>query len=70
LFTEVGWFQVLVGQGIMPTGTHPITESISRADLKEYMDMIAKLNAREVAQMPDHAAFVAQHCAARQAVAA
>jgi tryptophan 7-halogenase len=70
LFTEVGWFQVLVGQGIMPAGTHPIAKSISKADLQEYMDVIAKLNAREVAQMPDHATFVAQHCAAREAVAA
>lgn len=70
LFTEVGWFQVLVGQGIIPTGTHPITGSISHSDLKDYMDVIAKLNAREVAQMPDHAAFVAQNCAAREAVAA
>lgn len=70
LFTEVGWFQVLVGQGIVPTGTHPIANSISKADLQEYMDVIAKLNAREVAQMPDHEAFVAQHCAAREAVAA
>jgi tryptophan 7-halogenase len=70
LFTEVGWFQVLVGQGIIPGGTHPIAGSISKADLQEYMDVIAKLNAREVAQMTDHAAFVAQHCAAREAVAA
>ncbi len=69
LFTEVGWFQVLVGQGIMPTGTHPIVNSISKADLQDYMDMIAKLNAREVAQMGEHAAFVAQHCAARPVAA-
>ncbi len=70
LFTEVGWFQVLVGQGIIPSGTHPIAGSISKADLQEYMNVIAKLNAREVAQMGDHAAFVAQNCAARETVAA
>jgi tryptophan 7-halogenase len=70
LFTEVGWFQVLVGQGIIPSGTHPIVNSISKRDLQEYMDVIAKLNAREVAQMQDHAGFVAQHCAARDTVAA
>ena len=69
-FTEVGWFQVLVGQGIIPEGSHPIVNSIAKRDLQEYMDVIAKLNAREVAQMSDHAAFVAQHCAAREAVSA
>ncbi len=70
LFTEVGWFQVLVGQGIIPSGNHPIVDSISRADLAEYMDVIEKLNRREVAQMPRHEDFVAQHCAARAEVAA
>ena len=70
LFTEVGWFQVLVGQGIIPSGNHPVADSISRADLAEYMDVIEKLNQREVAQMPTHEDFVAQYCAARTEVAA
>ena len=59
-----------MGQGIIPSGTHPIANSISKADLQEYMNTIAKLNAREVAQMPDHAAFVAAQCAAREVTAA
>ncbi len=64
LFAEVGWLQVLAGQGVMPRGHHPLADAISPSDLGEFMDMIDKLNAREVAQMPGHAAFVAQHCAA------
>ncbi len=70
LFTEVGWFQVFAGQGIFPTGNHPIVDSIARADLAEYMEIIEKLNVREVAQMAKHADFVAQHCAARAEAAA
>jgi tryptophan 7-halogenase len=70
LFTEVGWFQVLVGQGIIPAGNHPIADTISREELAEYMDVIEKLNRREVAQMPRHADFVAQHCAAPADMAA
>jgi tryptophan 7-halogenase len=65
LFTEVGWLQVFVGQGIMPTGHHPIADTISARDLAEYMDTLAKLNAREVAQMSGHTEFVAKNCAAR-----
>jgi tryptophan halogenase len=34
------------------------------------MDAIDKLNAREANQMQDHAAFVAQHCAAAPSLAA
>ena len=70
LFSEVGWFQVLVGQGIIPTGNHPIADTISRADLAEYMEMIERLNRREVAQMAQHDVFVAQHCPAATEVAA
>ncbi|MES3109999.1 tryptophan halogenase family protein [Sphingomonas aurantiaca] len=70
LFTEVGWLQVLAGQGIVPDGHHPLSDAISTADLGEFMDTIDKLNAREAHQMQDHAAFVAQHCAAAPSLAA
>jgi tryptophan halogenase len=70
LFTEVGWLQVLAGQGIVPDGHHPLADAISTADLGEFMDTIDKLNAREANQMQDHAAFVAQHCAAAPSLAA
>lgn len=70
LFTEVGWLQVFAGQGVMPNGHHPIADAIPAADLAEFMDTIDKLNAREVAQMPSHADFIARHCAAPQPVSA
>jgi tryptophan halogenase len=64
LFTEVGWLQVLVGQGIAPEGYHPLADTISRADLSEYMETLELLNAREVRQMQDHADFIAENCMA------
>ena len=64
LFTEVGWLQVMVGQGIMPQGNHPIANAVAEKDLAEYMETLELLNRREVAQMPRHADFVAHHCAA------
>ncbi|PMY57715.1 tryptophan 7-halogenase, partial [Pseudomonas sp. FW305-25] len=70
LFTEVGWLQVFAGQGVLPTGHHPLADAIPASDLAEFMDTIAKLNAREVAQMPSHADFIARHCAAPQPVTA
>jgi len=63
LFSEVAWFQVLAGQGIAATGHHPLADAPSREEIAEYLELIELLNAREVGQMQDHAAFVAQHCA-------
>ena len=59
LFTEVGWLQVFAGQGVVPAGHHPLADAIPDADLREFMDGIAALVAREAAQMPGHADFVA-----------
>ncbi len=64
LFTEQGWLQVMAGQGIAPRGHHPLAAQISDADLAEFMTMLEALNGREVAQMPSHENFIAQHCAA------
>jgi tryptophan 7-halogenase len=63
LFTEVGWLQVLIGQGVMPTAYHPFANQLSDADLDEFLSL-ARRHARGVASaMPDHSAFIARHCA-------
>ncbi|MEP9359626.1 tryptophan halogenase family protein [Sphingomonas sp. KR3-1] len=63
LFSEVAWLQVLAGQGIAAQGHHPLADAVPREQVAEYLELVEALNAREVAQMPDHAAYVAQHCA-------
>ncbi len=65
LFTEVAWFQVMVGQGIMPAANHPLADQIPEGELAEYMTLLEAIIGREVAQMPSHEAFIAAHCAAR-----
>ncbi|TGX41655.1 tryptophan 7-halogenase [Sphingomonas naasensis] len=70
LFSEVAWLQVLAGQGIAAESHHPLADQPPAAQIAEYLDLLAKLTAREVAQMPDHAAFIRQHCAAREEIAA
>lgn len=61
LFTEVGWLQVLIGQGVEPRGYHPIADTIEPDDLAEYMRTIELLYAREADAMPAHADFIARH---------
>ena len=58
LFTEVAWIQVLIGQGVIPRGHHPLADAESTAELAEYFALYPKLIAREVAQMPAHGVMV------------
>lgn len=62
LFTEVGWLQVLLGQGVLPAHHHPLAEQLSADELTGFMNMIRAVIQHEVAGMPSHAAFVARHC--------
>ena len=70
LFTEVGWLQVMVGQGLMPHTYHPLADAIQPAELKEYLETITALYRREVSRMLGHPAFIAAHCSAPAGVGA
>jgi len=70
LFTEVGWLQVLVGQGAEPQGYHPLADAIEPGELAEYMHTIEALYAREAEAMPRHEDFIARYCGAQDAAAA
>jgi tryptophan halogenase len=62
LFAEVGWLQVMVGQGIMPQGYHPLADAHSDGEVRELLGLLRQVIARQVGALPDHAAFIAQHC--------
>lgn len=64
LFSEVAWLQVLLGQGITPQGHHPLADVLEDSEVADYLGDISDVIASCVAQMPDHAEFIAQHCAA------
>ena len=62
LFAEVGWLQVLVGQGIVPQGYHPLVDAHSDKDIRELLSLLRQVIGRQVGTLPDHATFIAQHC--------
>ncbi|OYY92069.1 MAG: tryptophan halogenase [Sphingomonas sp. 28-66-16] len=72
LFTELGWLQVMIGQGIDPAGYHPLADQLAPQELVDFMTLARQHTDRVVASLPDHAAFIARHCAApaRDTVAA
>lgn len=59
LFTEAGWVQVLLGQGVMPEGWHPLADQLSAAELAEFMGLVAGIGRERAAQMRTHEAFLA-----------
>jgi tryptophan halogenase len=59
LFTEAGWMQVLIGQGVLPAAWHPLADQVPQVELAEYLSLIEGLITREVASMPRHEDFIA-----------
>ena len=62
LFTEVGWLQVMVGQGILPRSYHPLADTPGDANVDRYLSSIRELVAAKVARMPDHRAYLNRLC--------
>ena len=70
LFAENSWVQVMMGQGIMPRAWHPIVEKMSDEELTRFLTGIRDNVARTVAGLPEHGAYVARYCGAKQPEAA
>ncbi len=69
LFTEVGWLQVLLGQGIEPQRHHPLADTLDQGQLDEFLGNIRTLVDRAAGTLPPHERFVAEHCGAPDAPA-
>ena len=65
LFTEVGWLQVMHGQGLTPESYNPLVDVFPEDEIRKFLDGIDDVIGRSLDVMPTHADFIAQHCAAR-----
>ena len=63
LFQEESWVQVLLGQGLAAR-PDPVAELIPPDQLSEYLADIVDTIGEVAGAMPDHATFIAKHCAA------
>jgi tryptophan halogenase len=63
LFTEVGWMQVMIGQGIVPQGWNPLAGAMPEAQLAEFIEAIERTCVEEVREMPLHIDFLTRFCA-------
>ena len=64
LFGESSWVQVLLGQGLIPEGWHPLAGVIGAQELSAFINDIEAVTQRCVAVMPTHADYIKDHCAA------
>ena len=63
-FTRDSWLSVLLGQGVMPRRTDPLTETIPAEEAAQRMDLMRQTLDEMVGQIPPHAAYL-QNFAAR-----
>jgi tryptophan 7-halogenase len=64
LFAEVAWLQVMHGQHLEAAGYHPLADCLDEAQIATYLDEVRTLISRCADVMPDHAEYIARHCAA------
>lgn len=64
LFAEVSWIEVMIGQGIVPRGYHPIVDQVPDEDLYRYVAGVGDTISQCVDAMPMHQAFIDRYCKA------
>ncbi|MDT8758535.1 tryptophan 7-halogenase [Sphingomonas psychrotolerans] len=65
LFAETSWIAVMLGQGIIPQGWDPVADALDSEQLAGMLERIRSTFRRAAEAMPDHAAYLARHCAFR-----
>lgn len=70
LFAENSWVQVMMGQGIIPQSHHPIASKLRPDELTHLLASLKDQVSRTVANLPDHAAYIARYCSTQEPVAA
>lgn len=64
LFVEIGWFQILTGQNVVPDSYHPLADAITQEQLKEFLGNLKTIIGNAVAKLPAHDEYIAARCAA------
>ena len=63
LFTDDSWVAVLAGQEAAPAALDPLLGALPREEAGRFLHHLRGVIAQTAAAMPDHAAFIARHCA-------
>lgn len=58
LFTEVGWLQVMLGQGIRPQSYNPLADTLTREQVDEYLQNLHTIMQGTVKRLQPYAEFL------------
>jgi tryptophan halogenase len=64
LFSEMGWLQVMLGQGIKPEAYHSLADSLTDETLNEYLANVKIIVDKANALLPSHSEYISRYCAA------
>jgi tryptophan halogenase len=65
LFNQTSWLSVMVGQGLMPKGYHPMVDMLDEMQIQQRMNNVKDVIGKSVDYMPSQAQFIAENCASR-----
>ena len=68
LFTEEGWQQLFLGQGITPKAWHATVDPIQESELMKLLDIISGAFAARAQKLPTHEEFVASLAPQKESV--
>lgn len=63
-FALPSWVQVMIGQGIVPTGYHPIVDDMPEQALADHVARVHRAIVNSVEAMPPHQDFIDRYCKA------
>lgn len=63
LFTEDSWIAVLLGQAARPAGYDPLLVTLPTGEAGRFLHHLRGVIGQTAAAMPEHAQFIARHCA-------
>jgi tryptophan halogenase len=65
LFAELGWLQIMLGQGLVPDNYHSLVDALTQDQLQEYMANIRTLVNKAVAVLPSHNEYILKNGSSR-----
>ena len=64
MFAVTSWVQVMIGQGVIPTGCHPALYTLPDSEIEKVVGMTRQVIANCSAAMPMHEQFIDRYCRA------
>ncbi|WP_049722814.1 tryptophan halogenase family protein [Gilvimarinus polysaccharolyticus] len=65
MFSDLSWFELMYGQGIVPRGYHSLVDNIPEDELQERLEGIRSVISQSVDYMPTHQEFIDKNCRAK-----